>query len=130
MAGHSEGVSIAYKMGLEDKSISHLIMLNAGLAGRMTSILANRRKRDTTLKDHQETEELFKYYKFLSKTETGGLSDDCSLKDSDKATASFSYPFRNHISELDMPIFFGYGTRDESVLLMDYLRIQLSLIHI
>jgi len=124
VAGHSEGVSIAYKMALEYKPISHLIMLNAGLAGRMTSILANRRKRDTTLENHQETEELFKYFKFLAETEGEGLSDDCSLKDSDKATASFSYPFRNHISELDIPIFFGYGTRDESVLLMDYLRIQ------
>ena len=28
------------------------------------------------------------------------------------------------MQEIEIPVFFGYGTKDESVLLMDYLRVQ------
>lgn len=124
VAGHSEGVSVSFKMAVEKTPMTHLILLNAGLAGRIMAMITNQRKREQTKEDYQQTEEFFRYWKSLVETAPEELSDDCSTRDSHKATASFSYPYRQHLSEIDIPVFFGYGTKDESVLLMDHLRVQ------
>lgn len=124
VAGHSEGVSVSFKMAIEKTPMTHLILLNAGLTSRMMAIVTNSRQREQSEEDYQQTEEFFRYWKSLVDTKRKELSDDCSARDSHKATASFSYPYRNHLSEINIPVFFGYGTKDESVLLMDQLRIE------
>ena len=124
VAGHSEGVSITYKMAIEKAPMTQMILLNAGLTGRIMAIITNKRQNEQTKEDYQQTEEQFRYWKSLLETAPEALSDDCSTRDSHKATASFSFPYRKHLTEIDMPVFFGYGTKDESVLLMDHLRVQ------
>ncbi|MEM1119459.1 MAG: dienelactone hydrolase family protein [Bacteroidota bacterium] len=124
VAGHSEGVSVSFKMAIEKVPMTHLILLNAGLTGRIMAIVTNHRQKEENKEDYEQTEALFNYWKSLVETTPKELSDDCSLRDSHKATASFSYPYRQHLKEIDIPVFFGYGTKDESVLLMDQLRLE------
>ncbi len=123
VAGHSEGVQVALKMAIEKAKMTHLILLNAGLEGRIMSIITHERSNEETKADYQQTEEFFEYWKSLV-NHKGAYSDDCSLKDSDKATASFSFPYRKYLHKVKLPVFFGYGTKDQSVLLMDNLRLQ------
>lgn len=123
VAGHSEGVQIALKMAIDKAKMTHLVLLNAGLAGRIMSIITHERSNEKTEADYQQTEEFFKYWKSLV-NHKGTYSDDCSKKDSDKANASFSFPYRKYLHKVKIPVFFGYGTKDESVLLMDNLRLQ------
>lgn len=124
VAGHSEGVSVALKMAIDKIQMSHLILLNAGVEGRIMAIITNHRKREKSIENYKETEEFFRYWESLVNTNPNELSDDCTERDSHKATASFSYPYRNHLADINLPVFFGYGTKDESVLLMDNLRVE------
>ena len=123
VVGHSEGVQVSLKMAIDKAKMTHLVLLNAGLEGRIMSIITNERSNEKTVEDYQQTEEFFSYWKNLVQHK-GAYSDDCSKKDSDKATASFSFPYRKYLHKLKVPVFFGYGTKDESVLLMDNLRLQ------
>jgi len=111
-------------MALEKAPISNLILLNAGLAGRIMAIINNSRKKEQSLEDYQNTESFFEYWESLLKKDPELLSDDCAISDSEKTTASFSFDYRAHLDQIDIPVFFGYGTKDESALLMDELRIQ------
>ena len=120
VAGHSEGVVIGFKMAIDKVKMSHLILLNGNLMGRIISEVAFRRK--TNPNDSTAAEQVFDSWKELSKMTT--YSDDCSNGDSQKATASFSYPFIQHLSDIDIPIYLGYSTKDRSVLLNDYLRYE------
>ncbi len=120
VAGHSEGVDIGFKMAIDKVKMSHLILLNGDLSGRIMSEIALRRK--TNPNDSLATEQVFDHWKALNQMTT--YSDDCSKGDSQKATASFSYPFMQHLSEIDIPIYVGYGTKDRGVLLIDYLRYE------
>ena len=123
VAGHSEGVQVALKMAIDKAKMTKLILLNAGLEGRIMSIITNERTNEKTIEDYQQTEEFFRYWEHLVKAK-GKYSDDCSKRDSEKATASFSFPYRKYLHKVKVPVFFGYGTKDESVLLMDNLRLQ------
>jgi len=120
VAGHSEGVDIGFKMAIDKVKMSHLILLNGDLAGRIISEVALRRK--TNPNDSTAAEQVFDHWKALSQMTT--YSDDCSKGDSEKATASFSYPFMQHLSAIDLPVYVGYGTKERGVLLIDYLRYE------
>lgn len=115
VVGHSEGVSIAFKMALEKAKMTHLVLLNGNLATRMMSIIINNREVEQNKEDYLKTEKLFHYWQSLVATNPLDLSDDCSKSDSNKATASFSFPYRQYISDIDIPVFVGYGTKDKSV---------------
>ena len=121
VAGHSEGWSIAFKMAIEKANMSNLILLNANPTGRILSIIINERKKEDQTQSPQ-AEQFFQYWDYLNQLDT--FSDDCSVRDSEKATASFSYPYMNHLSEIDLPVFVGYGTKDPSVLLIDLFRLE------
>ena len=43
VAGHSEGVQVALKMAIDKAKMTHLILLNAGLEGRIMSIITHER---------------------------------------------------------------------------------------
>lgn len=120
LVGHSEGVDIGFKMAIGKVKMSHLVLLNGDLTGRIMSEVALRRKMNPN--DSLATEQVFDHWKELTQMTT--YSDDCSKGDSQKATASFSYPFMQYIAEVDIPIYVGYGTKDRGVLLMDYLRYE------
>lgn len=121
VAGHSEGFMIAYKMAVEKANMHHLILLNGNLAGRILSIIINERKKEAKTQS-EHTEEFFDYWEYLNQLDT--YSDDCSIKDSEKATASFSYPYMQDLPNINLPVFIGYGTRDGAVLFMDQIRVE------
>ena len=53
VAGHSEGVSITYKMAIEKAPMTQMILLNAGLTGRIMAIITNKRQNEQTKEDYQ-----------------------------------------------------------------------------
>ncbi|MEM6320919.1 MAG: acyl-CoA thioester hydrolase/BAAT C-terminal domain-containing protein, partial [Bacteroidota bacterium] len=123
VAGHSEGVSIALKMAIDKANMSHLILLNGGVEGRAMAQITSYRKREKSIEDFEATEAFFRYWESLI-DKSGELSDDCSERDSHKATFSFSFPYRRHFQKINILVFVGYGTKDESALLIDNFRIQ------
>jgi len=58
VAGHSEGVLIALKMTIDKAKITHLVLLNAGLEGRIMSIITNERGNEKTLEDYKRNNSL------------------------------------------------------------------------
>lgn len=122
VAGHSEGFMVAYKMAVEKAKMTDLVLLNGNLMGRILSIMIDVRGNQHQNRDSTTSEEIFSYWKELNQSTS--FSNDCSSGDSDKATASFSYPYLKHLEEVNIPTFIGYGTQDGAALLNDYLRME------
>lgn len=120
VAGHSEGSTVAAKMALESKKITHLIYLAGNPAGRILTILSQKRKRETAQKPSADNE--FAYWEYVLHDPS---NDDCSQGDSNKATYSFSLPAKEYLEKLKIPVLVGYGTADYSTPFNDYLRIDL-----
>ncbi len=121
VAGHSEGSSVAAKMAVECKTITHLIYSGGNPMGRIMSIIGKSRDDETDTDSTRFAEKTFQYWEKVVKNKN---SMDDSHGDTDKATFEFSYPFIEYLEKLKIPILVSYGTKDKIAPFNDYLRVD------
>lgn len=120
VAGHSQGSTVAAKLAMEHKRVSHLIYSGGSPMGRIMRFVEQQR--------HMETDSLplaektFQYWE-------GVVRDRQNLEarnggDSPKTTYDFSYPSIHYLMGLEIPVLVSYGTKDESSIFNDYLRVE------
>lgn len=120
-AGHSEGSSIAARMAVADKKITHLIYSGGNPYGRILSIIQQARSHDNYGDTLSYGEQEFAYWKEVvaNKNEMNFNNGD-----SHKTTYDFSEPLHDKISLLKIPVLISYGTRDWSAPYNDLMRIE------
>jgi len=119
VAGHSEGSTIAAKMALKYKKISHLIYSSGNPFGRIMAMIGQSRssENDSIL----QTENEFQYWQQVINNKT---SMEDSLGDTYKACYDFSIPPINYLKNIKIPTLISYGTEDVSASFNDYLRVE------
>jgi dienelactone hydrolase len=119
IAGHSEGSTIAAKMALKYKKISHLIYSSGNPFGRIMAMIGQSRssENDSIL----QTENEFQYWQQVINNKT---SMEDSLGDTYKACYDFSIPPINYLKNIKIPTLISYGTEDVSASFNDYLRVE------
>lgn len=122
VAGHSEGSTIASKLALVCKKVTHLIYASGNPLGRIQSIINQNRINETDTDSTRYAESDFEYWQQV-------VSDNNSLDDTYgdtyKATYGFSIPPIQYLEKLKIPIFVCYGTKDVSLPFNDYLRAEM-----
>lgn len=120
IAGHSEGSTIAAKMALKYKKISHLIYSSGNPFGRIMAMIGQSRssENDSIL----QTENEFQYWQQVINNKT---SMEDSLGDTYKACYDFSIPPINYLKNIKIPTLISYGTEDVSASFNDYLRVEM-----
>lgn len=122
VAGHSEGSTIAARMASKSEKISHLIYSGGNPMGRIMSMVARSRAGESNTDSTRFGEFEIDYWKEVIR-ESENLDE--SNGDSFKATYSFSIPPYDYLERLDIPVLVTYGTKDESSLFNDYLRVDM-----
>ena len=120
VAGHSEGSTIAAKMALKYKKITHLIYSSGNPFGRIMAMIGQSRslENDSTL----QVESDFQYWQQVINNKT---SMDDSIGDTYKACHEFSIPPINYLKKINIPTLISYGTKDVSASFNDYLRVEM-----
>lgn len=122
VAGHSEGSTIAAKLALKCKKITHLIYASGNPLGRIQSIINQSRMKETEEKNSQSAEANFLYWQYVVKNKN---SFNDSLGDSFKTTYDFSYPPIRYLIQLKIPVYICYGTKDYAAPFNDYFRAEI-----
>ena len=118
-AGHSAGSTVAAKLALESKDVTHLIYSGGNPFGRMASIISQARAHDDAT--GTRAEKSFKYWEEVVK-DTANVESQGG--DSNKTTYDFSKPPIDHLMKLKIPVLVTYGTKDHGVAFNDYLRLE------
>ncbi len=119
--GHSEGTEIVARMARHPGPLRRIIYLNGSPLGRLPIIMAGLRRSDadSTIAEN----ELLHWRQVVANPRTC----DCTIPtDSNLNLASFSEK-QNPLQDLlhsRIPVFVGYGTRDDAVGQNDYLRLE------
>ena len=121
VAGHSEGSTIAAKMAVTFRKITHLIYSGGNPMGRIMSIIQQNRASETATDSTHFGEEQIKYWQNVVDTRT---NMDASQSDTHKATFEFSYPPIEYLEKLQIPVLISYGTKDWCAPYIDYLRVN------
>lgn len=121
VAGHSEGSTIAAKLALKNKKVTHLIYASGNPLGRMQSIINQSRTTETDTDSTRYAESNFAYWQQVV-TDKDNL--DATHGDTYKATYDFSYPPINYLMQLKIPVLVCYGTKDIALPFNDYLRVE------
>lgn len=121
VAGHSEGSTIAAKMALKFKKISHLIYAGGNPMGRIMSMIEQSRAIESDTDSTKFGEEEIKYWETVVSNKNG-MND--SQGDTDKATFEFSQPPINYLKNLKIPVLVAYGTKDWSAPFNDFMRVS------
>lgn len=122
VAGHSEGSTIAAKMGTKSKKITHLIYASGNPFGRIMSMIGQDRNTESDADSARFAEYELDYWKEV-------VGDKSNLDDSNgdtyKATYDFSIPPIQYLKKLKIPVLVCYGTKDWSCPFNDYLRVEM-----
>lgn len=117
VAGHSEGSTIAAKLALACSRVTHLIYSGGNPCGRIVSMIEEGRSVETEQAPYGE--EFFNYWADV-------VDHPVNMNDIDgdtyKATYSFSYPPKDYLEKLTIPVLICYGTKDRSAPFNDYFR--------
>lgn len=121
VAGHSEGSTIAAKMTVDYKKITHLIYAGGNPMGRIMSIIGQSRASETDTEQTRFGEEEIKYWEAVvkNKSDMNGAQGDTN-----KATFEFSNPPIKYIRKLKIPILVSYGSKDWSAPFNDLMRVE------
>jgi dienelactone hydrolase len=120
-AGHSEGTAIVARMARHPGRLRRVIYLNGSPLGRLLIIATGLRKSeaDSTIAEN----ELLHWRQVVANPR----ACDCTLpNDSNLNLASFS-EVQNPLQDFlhtRIPVFVGYGTRDDAAMQNDYLRLE------
>lgn len=117
VAGHSEGATIAAKLALENKSVTHLIFASGNPMGRIMSMIGRSRKHENDSTHLAEND--FGYWEYLLTENEKNDSIDWYAK----TDYSFSIPPMDYLKKLKIPILISYGTIDYSAPFNDYFRV-------
>jgi len=121
--GHSEGSSVVARMARHPRHLHRVIYLAGSPLGRILTQVSGAR----LASDSVGAETLFSRWQ---RVVAAPLEVDCH-GDSNKLIFSLSMP-QNPLEDMlhsRIPIFVGYGTRDRSALLNDYLRLEATRRH-
>jgi len=121
VAGHSEGSTVAAKMAVEFKKITHLIYAGGNPMGRIMSIVGQSRVNETNTDSTRFGEEEIKYWEAVVKNKT---NMDDSQGDTHRATYEFSQPPIKYLEKLNIPVLVAYGTKDWSAPFNDFMRVD------
>jgi len=120
VAGHSEGSTIASKLAIKCKKVTHLIYAGGNPLGRILSIIAEARVTESDSTKFAERE--FDYWQQVVNDKS---SMDNLTGDTHKATYDFSIPPIHYLEKLRIPVLVSYGTKDWSAPYNDYLRVEM-----
>ena len=122
VAGHSEGSTVASKLAMKTKKITHLIYASGSPLGRIMAMVGQDRATETDTDSTRFAESEFDYWEQVvsNKTNMGDTNGDTY-----KATYDFSIPPIKYLEKLKIPILICYGTKDWSAPQNDYLRIEM-----
>lgn len=121
IAGHSEGSTIAAKMAVKYKKITHLIYAGGNPLGRIMSIVGQSRSIETDSDSTRYGEDEIKFWEAVVKNKS---SMDGSQGDTHKATFEFSQPPIKYLEKLKIPVLVSYGTKDWSAPFNDFMRVD------
>jgi dienelactone hydrolase len=116
-AGHSEGATVAAKLALDNKAVTHLIFSSGNPMGRILSMIERSSKfeNDST----QMAESDFDYWNYLlTQNEQKDSVDYYAQTD-----YSFSIPPMEYLKKLKIPVLVSYGSVDYSTPFNDYFRV-------
>lgn len=117
VAGHSEGATIAAKLSLENKSVTHLIFASGNPMGRIMSMIERSRKYENDSTNLAEND--FGYWEYLLLENEKKDSIDWYAK----TDYSFSIPPMEYLKKLKIPVLVTYGSIDYSTAFNDYFRV-------
>lgn len=117
--GHSEGSNVVARLARRPGPLRRVVYLSGSPLGRMLTVIAGNRQ-DA---DSVGAENNFAYWKEVvaSPKQNTCLGDPHILVSSLSSTQTPVDDFRHS----KIPVFVGYGTRDRSALLEDYLRLEM-----
>ena len=121
VAGHSEGSTVAAKMAVYHKNITHLIYAGGNPLGRIMSMIGQSRAVETDTDGTRFGEEEIKYWEAVVKNKS---NMDASHGDTHKATFEFSQPPIEYLQKLKIPVLVSYGTKDWSAPFNDFMRVD------
>ena len=109
VAGHSEGSTIASKLAMKSKKVTHLIYASGNPFGRVMTIIGGSRASETDTDSTRYGESVFNYWQQI-------INDKENLNathgDTYKATYDFSIPPIQYLEKLKIPVLICYGTKD------------------
>jgi hypothetical protein len=117
IAGHSEGATIASKLALKNKSVTHLIFASGNPMGRIMSMIERSRKFENDSTNLAEND--FGYWEYLLNENEKKDSIDPYAK----TDYSFSIPPMDYLIKLKIPVLIAYGSIDYSTAFNDYFRV-------
>ncbi|WP_460584320.1 alpha/beta hydrolase family protein [Hymenobacter arcticus] len=117
--GHSEGSTVVARLARRPGPLSRVVYLSGSPLGRMLTVIAGNRQEA----DSVGAENNFTYWKEVvaDPKQNNCLGDTHLLVSSLSSTQTPLDNFRHS----KIPVFVGYGTRDRSALLEDYLRLEM-----
>ncbi|RYE23043.1 MAG: hypothetical protein EOP42_23710 [Sphingobacteriaceae bacterium] len=119
IAGHSAGSTIAAKLALSSKNVTHLIYAGGDPMGRLVTMVETIRE-DTTAKAVDFEEEFTYWRKVVANPE----SRVTKTGDSNKTNYSFSIPPINYLKKIKIPVLVSYGTKDYGAPFNNFLRLE------
>ena len=122
VAGHSEGSTIAAKLAVKCKKITHLIYSSGCPLGRIMAMISQDRATESDTDSTRYGESEFDYWEQV-------VNDKSNMDDTNgdtfKATYDFSIPPIHYLEKLTIPVLICYGTKDWSAPYNDYLRVEM-----
>ena len=117
LLGHSEGSRIAFEIAKKKKNkISRLIYLSGNPFGRYMNLVARKRNIETE-KDLLKNDTIFDNWEIILKNKNNANYEKGG--DSYMSTYIYSQPHYKEFLKIGIPVFIGYGTRDDSSLFND-----------
>lgn len=121
VAGHSEGSTVASKMALKNRKITHLIYASGNPMGRIMTMISQNRANESFEDNISLGEEEIKYWEEVVKNKN---DMDASQGDTNKASFEFSNPPILYLEKLKIPVLVTYGTKDWSAPFNDFMRVD------
>jgi pimeloyl-ACP methyl ester carboxylesterase len=130
IAGHSQGSKVVSKLGAINKYVTRVVYLSGNPLGRYDQDIRQIRKDELLGKisaeaAQKEINDLYEQWVVISQNPNDTHS---SGGDTNKAWTSFSTPLLPYLLKINVPIFIGYGTADNTadycdLLPLDFIRL-------